>query len=55
LRALHFAKSVGLRQEGVLRHYERDAQGRLGEQVMFAMLRDDRAAMRAAPVQVGNR
>jgi hypothetical protein len=23
-------------REGVLRHYERDARGRLGEQVMFA-------------------
>jgi len=37
-RALHFARSLGMRQEGVLRHYERDAQGRLGEQVLFAML-----------------
>lgn len=37
-RALHFAEAVGLRPEGVLRHYERDAQGRLGDQVILAML-----------------
>ncbi len=36
-RALHFAQhGLGFTREGVLRHYERDAQGRLGEQVMFA-------------------
>ena len=36
-RALHFAeRSLGLKREGVLRNYERDAQGRLGDQVMFA-------------------
>jgi RimJ/RimL family protein N-acetyltransferase len=35
--ALRFAEgSLGFTREGVLRHYERDAQGRLGEQVMFA-------------------
>jgi hypothetical protein len=32
---------LGLQREGVLRHYERDAQGRLGEQVMFARVRED--------------
>ena len=36
-RALHFAEhALGFKREGVLRHYERDAQGRLGTQVMFA-------------------
>lgn len=36
-RALHFAEhALGFRREGVLRNFERDAQGRLGEQVMFA-------------------
>jgi RimJ/RimL family protein N-acetyltransferase len=36
-RALRFAEhALGFTREGVLRHYERDAQGRLGEQVMFA-------------------
>jgi RimJ/RimL family protein N-acetyltransferase len=36
-RALRFAEqALGFVREGVLRHYERDAQGRLGEQVMFA-------------------
>ena len=37
LRALRFAESaLGFQREGVLRNFERDAQGRLGEQVMFA-------------------
>ena len=36
-RALRFAEhALGFTREGVLRHYERDAQGRLGSQVMFA-------------------
>jgi RimJ/RimL family protein N-acetyltransferase len=36
-RALRFAEhALGFQREGVLRNYERDAQGRLGEQVMFA-------------------
>ena len=36
-RALHFAEhALGFTREGVLRHFERDAQGRLGSQVMFA-------------------
>ena len=37
LRALRFAESaLGFKREGVLRNFERDAQGKLGEQVMFA-------------------
>ena len=44
-RALHFAEhALGFTREGVLRHYERDAQGRLGEQVMFAMCREPPSA-----------
>jgi RimJ/RimL family protein N-acetyltransferase len=36
-RALHFAEhALGFTREGVLRNYERDAQGRLGDQVLFA-------------------
>ena len=36
-RALHFAEhALGFTREGVLRHYERDAHGQLGQQVMFA-------------------
>ena len=36
-RALHFAEhALGFQREGVLRNFERDAQGRLGSQVMFA-------------------
>jgi RimJ/RimL family protein N-acetyltransferase len=35
--ALRFAEeALGFTREGVLRNFERDAQGRLGEQVMFA-------------------
>ncbi len=37
-RALHFAEhALGFTREGLLRNYERDAQGQLGEQVMFAV------------------
>jgi RimJ/RimL family protein N-acetyltransferase len=37
LHALRFAENaLAFRREGVLRNFERDAQGRLGEQVMFA-------------------
>ena len=36
-RALHFAQhALAFTREGELRNYERDAQGRLGAQVMFA-------------------
>lgn len=36
-RALHFAEhALGLKREAVLHHYERDARGQLGDQVMFA-------------------
>lgn len=39
-RALHFAEhALGFTREGVLRNFERDAQGRLGSQVMFAAYR----------------
>ena len=39
-RALHFAEhALGFTREGVLRNYERDAQGRLGDQVLFAAYR----------------
>ena len=38
LRALRFAEhALGFVREGVLRNYERDAQGKLGQQVMFAV------------------
>jgi RimJ/RimL family protein N-acetyltransferase len=36
--AIRFAEhALGFTREGVLRHYERDAQGNLGEQVMLAI------------------
>ncbi len=39
-RALHFAEhALGFAREGVLHNYERDAQGRLGDQVLFAAYR----------------
>ena len=42
LRALHFAEhALKFAREGVLRNFERDAQGRLGSQVMFAACRPD--------------
>jgi RimJ/RimL family protein N-acetyltransferase len=37
-RAVAFAQSVGLRQEGLLRAYERDEDGALCDQVMLAAL-----------------
>ena len=40
LRALHFAEhALHFTREGVLRNFERDAQGRLGSQVLFAACR----------------
>ena len=43
-RALHFAEhALKFTREGVLRNFERDAQGRLGSQVMFAAYRPDAA------------
>ena len=40
IRALHFAEhALKFTREGVLRYFERDAQGRLGSQVMFAAYR----------------
>ena len=43
-RALHFAASLGLRREGVLRHHERDPHGELCDMVVYAMLRSEAAA-----------
>ena len=42
-RAVHFALSMGFKQEGVVRHRERDPQGELCDQAMLALLRGDRA------------
>ncbi len=39
-RALRFAeRALGFVREGELRHFERDAQGRLGTQVLFAAIK----------------
>ena len=35
-RALHFAQTLGMQREGLLRAFERDAQGELCDMVMFA-------------------
>lgn len=42
-RSIHFAQSLGLVYEGLLRGVERDAQGELCDQVLLARLRSDRA------------
>jgi len=37
-RALHFAQTLGLQREGLLRHHERDPQGHLCDTVLYAAL-----------------
>lgn len=37
-RALHFAETLGLQREGVLRHHERDGHGELCDMVLYAVL-----------------
>ncbi len=44
-RALHFALSLGLRFEGVMRHHERDRYGQLCDMVLYAVLRGEAAAL----------
>jgi RimJ/RimL family protein N-acetyltransferase len=41
LRALHFAETLGMRREGVLRHHERDCHGVPCDMVLYSILRDD--------------
>lgn len=43
-RALHFAGSVGMAREGVLRRHERDPQGQLCDMVLYAALNPGRPA-----------
>ena len=38
-RALHFADSLGMEREGLLRRHERDAHGELGDMVLYVILR----------------
>ncbi len=38
-RALHFAETLGMQREGVLRHHDRDLQGQLCDVVLFAVLK----------------
>jgi RimJ/RimL family protein N-acetyltransferase len=38
-RALHFAETLGMQREGVLRRHERDPQGALCDMVLYAVLR----------------
>jgi len=41
-RSIHFAQTLGLHYEGLMRHVERDPQGELCDQVLLARLRGDR-------------
>jgi RimJ/RimL family protein N-acetyltransferase len=41
-RAIAFAKCMGFKQEGIVRHRERDPQGELCDQAMLALLNVDR-------------
>jgi RimJ/RimL family protein N-acetyltransferase len=41
-RSIRFAKGLGMRQEGVLRRFERDPAGELCDQVVLARLRGER-------------
>jgi RimJ/RimL family protein N-acetyltransferase len=43
-RSIRFARALGLEPEGLLRQYERDAAGHLCDQVLLAVLADDRRA-----------
>jgi RimJ/RimL family protein N-acetyltransferase len=38
-RSIHFAKLLGLQEEGVLRNYERDGSGALTDQLMLARVK----------------
>lgn len=40
-RSIHFAQTLGLQYEGLMRGVERDAQGQLCDQVLLARLRTD--------------
>ncbi len=42
-RSIHFAQTLGLLYEGLMRGVERDTQGALCDQVLLARLRSDRA------------
>jgi RimJ/RimL family protein N-acetyltransferase len=47
-RALHFAQTLGLQREGVLRSHDRDRHGALCDEVVFAIVNESAAA--AAPL-----
>lgn len=40
-RSIHFAQTLGLQYEGLMRGVERDAQGQLCDQVLLARLKSD--------------
>ena len=42
-RSIHFAQTLGLQYEGLMRGVERDPQGQLCDQVLLARLRSDMA------------
>jgi RimJ/RimL family protein N-acetyltransferase len=39
LRSIHFAKLIGMQEEGVLRNYERDSAGALADQVLLSVVK----------------
>jgi RimJ/RimL family protein N-acetyltransferase len=39
-RSIHFAKLIGMSEEGVLRNYERDGTGALTDQIVLSVCRD---------------
>jgi RimJ/RimL family protein N-acetyltransferase len=44
-RAVRFALGMGFKQEGIVRHRERDPQGELCDQAMLALLKADRTSV----------
>ena len=47
-RALHFAETLGLQREGVLRRHERDGHGELCDMVLYAVINPHTGAPAAA-------
>lgn len=47
-RALHFAQTLGMKREGVLRSHERDHRGALYDEVVFSIIKDPLATGPAA-------
>ena len=48
-RALHFAQTLGMQREGVLRCHDRDRHGALYDEVVFAIVNEAAASATSAP------